>query len=306
MDYQRCCVVRECAGLVQLSNVEVADMLDEIGRLLRLRGASPFRVAAYHRAARFVRTAGRPLAELFEREGIRGLRLLPGIGRSLSRKIGEMFRRGRSRSLERLRRQGAGDLLTTLPAVGAKLASRIRSTLGDGSLEEVFAAAQDGRLRRIEGLGRKRVQAIRESLAMRLDKPPPARLHAPSPHEPPVADLLAIDRDYRRQARAGTLLRVVPKRFNPAGVAWLPVLRTVRNGRHYGAQFANTANSHELGRTRDWVVIYCEDKRAFGRWTVVRSTHGPLRGKRVVRGRERECQQYYDQTSLVQLSLPAT
>ena len=47
--------------------------------------------------------------------------------------------------------------------------------------------------------------------------------------------------------------------------------------------------AHELGRTRDWVVIYYydEDHRE-GQNTVVTETHGPRRGERVVRGRERE------------------
>ena len=53
--------------------------------------------------------------------------------------------------------------------------------------------------------------------------------------------------------------------------------------------FSNTARAHELGRTRDWVVIYFYDgDHHEGQCTVVTETHGPLAGKRVVRGREAE------------------
>lgn len=49
-----------------------------------------------------------------------------------------------------------------------------------------------------------------------------------------------------------------------------------------------------LGRTHDWVVLYCRDgdgpKR---RYPVVTEFREPLRGKRVVRGRERECAAHY-------------
>jgi hypothetical protein len=298
---------REGSTLFCLSNSEVAKLLDEIGKLLRLRGASPFRVAAYHKAAATVRAAKEPLAGVFEREGFRGLEQLPRVGESLAKKIGEMFRLGKSRSLERLRRkQAAGDLLITLPSIGPRLADRIRGTLGGDSLEEVFVAAHDGRLRRIAGLGRKRVQAIRDSLAARLDAPGPPRRRVPTIAEPAVADLLDIDREYRAQASQGQLLTVVPKRFNPTAAAWLPILRTTRHGRHFSAHYANTANSHRFGHLRDWVVIFCEDKETFGHWTVVTATHGALRAKRVVRGRERECQEHYRQGGLVQLSLPVT
>ena len=45
------------------------------------------------------------------------------------------------------------------------------------------------------------------------------------------------------------------------------------------------ARAHELGTTRDWVVIYRDDRDGGGQWTVVTSNQGTLKGKRVVRGR---------------------
>ena len=87
---------------------------------------------------------------------------------------------------------------------------------------------------------------------------------------------------------------IAPRRFNPNGEAWLPILHTERDGWHFTALFSNTARAHELGRAQDWVVIYFAkaDGREHTR-TVVTETHGPLDGKRVVRGREAECRTYY-------------
>ncbi len=300
-------MARHPATIVDVSNLEVANVLLEIARLLRLRGASPFRVGAYRRAAAFIRAAKEPLAEVFRRDGNRGLEQLPGIGTSLARKIAELLRRGESRALERLRhRHETGDLLTTLPTIGPRLASRIRGTLGVHSLEELLAAAHDGRLRRIDGLGRKRLQAIRDSLALRLDAAGSRPARVPTSNDTTVAELLDIDREYRERAAERRLPTVVPKRFNPTGAAWLPILRTTRHGRRFRAHFANTARSHELGHARDWVVIFCEEKKAFGQWTVITASRGPLCDKRIVRGREAECRQHYSQAPLVQLSLPTT
>ena len=111
--------------------------------------------------------------------------------------------------------------------------------------------------------------------------------------QPPVAELLDVDREYRELAEAGKLPRIAPRRFNPTGEAWLPVLHAHRESRHYTALYSNTARAHELGTTRDWVVIYRDDHGGVGQWTAVTARLGPLRGRRIIRGRERECAVHY-------------
>ena len=59
------------------------------------------------------------------------------------------------------------------------------------------------------------------------------------------------------------------------------------------ASTESTPTAHELGRTRAWVVLYVDGSSAERRYTVVTAWVGVLRGKRVVRGRERECLEYY-------------
>ena len=71
------------------------------------------------------------------------------------------------------------------------------------------------------------------------------------------------------------------------------MLNAERDGKHYSLLFSNTARAHELGTTHDWVVIYRDDRDGGGQWTVVTVSQGPLKGKRIVRGRERECEAYY-------------
>ena len=287
-----------------LTNRELAEVLDEIAQRLRRQAANPFRVAAYRAAAETVRSWREPLVEVYRRHQITGLERLPGVGKSIARKLAELIRRGRLRSLENLRRkQAADDTLTSLPMIGPLLAARIRNKLGIETLEEVYAAAYDGRLRRIAGVGRKRVQAIRECLALRLDRQTPTWRQIVPSDEPSVSTLLEIDRIYRERAALGRLVTVAPRKFNPTGAAWLPILRITRHGHRYCAAFANTARSHRLGHEHDWVVIYRETKADFGIWTVLTSQYGALRGKRIVRGREAECHSYYDADRRVQLSI---
>lgn len=107
-----------------------------------------------------------------------------------------------------------------------------------------------------------------------------------------MAELLSVDREYRAKASGGQLPRVAPHRFNPHQVAWLPVLHTTREARRYTALFSNTERAHELGRTTDWVILYVHDD-AERQYTVVTARLGPLKGRRVVRGREADCNLHY-------------
>jgi hypothetical protein len=279
-----------------VDNEAVAQRLLEIAGLLEAQEANPFRVQAYRRAAATVRGLDRPVVELLAEPGAVGLDTLPGIGEALARAIEQLARTGVLPLLERLR-GGAGeaDVYMTVPGIGPALATRIRDRLGIESLADLEVAAWDGRLLQVRGMGRVRVRGVRESLAGRFRRRPvgqePARRGA-QPGDPPVGELLDVDIEYRRRARSRTLPRIAPRRFNPSHRAWLPVLHTIRQGRHYTALFSNTARAHELGTTHDWVVIYRDD-HGDGQWTIVTARLGPLRSRRIVRGREKECQQHY-------------
>jgi hypothetical protein len=102
-----------------------------------------------------------------------------------------------------------------------------------------------------------------------------------------------VDTEYRRRAIAGELPKLAPRRFNPKNEAWLPVMRTERAGWSMTVLFSNTAHAHELGKTHDWVVIYYQKGGGEAQCTVVTEFRGPAKGKRVIRGRERECLDFY-------------
>lgn len=274
------------------ANHEIANRFDEVASLLEEQGGAPFRTAAYRRGAATVRSQRRPVSQILEEGGLRGLEALPAIGEGLARAIESMVRTGRLPVLDRLR--GESDpvaLLSTVPGVGEILAERVHDTLGVETLEDLEAAAHDGRLERVPGFGERRIAGIRDALAGRL-----ARVRPPVPEAapPPVVELLSVDAEYRRRGAAGALPMIAPRRFNPTGARWPPVLHTARGDQQYTALFSNTARAHQLDRTRDWVVIYHDGAGREGQCTVVTARTGSLRGKRVVRGRERECQAHYE------------
>ena len=272
-------------------NALCAERLREAARLLEAQGANPFRVSAYRRAADTLRDLHEDLASLIDRKGMPGLEALPGIGHGIASALLEMTRTGRWIQLERLR--GGADpipLLTTVPGLGHRLAERIHDELHVDTLEGLELAAHDGRLATVTGVGPRRTAAIRASLQAMLARGRPRRAGpastgAAAQHGPSIDMLLDVDREYRERAAAGSLPTIAPRRFNPSGGAWLPVLHTERDGWHFTALYSNTALAHQLHRTRDWVVLYFyDDQHVEGQHTVVTETHGALSGKRVVRG----------------------
>ncbi len=275
-------------------NSSIATRLEEVAQILEEQRANIFRVGAYRRAAAMLRGLERPIDDIVRTEGLEGLQRLPGIGETLARFIHQLVTTGRLPMLDRLR--GDSDpmaLLRTVPGIGKVMAERVYDELGVETLEELEIAAHDGRLERVLGLGEKRLAGIRDSLATRLGRVRTACGLTPARNQPPVSEILDVDREYRRKSRQGLLTTIAPRRFNPRHEKWLPILHTSRGERHYTALFSNTPRAHQLNKTSDWVVIYYDGRGGERQCTAITSAYDPLAGKRIIRGREPECLEYY-------------
>lgn len=299
--------------MTQTSNEQIADMLTETADLLERKGTNPFRVRSYRQAAETIRAEDRPLAEILDEQGLDGLKDLPHIGEKLAGSIRDITETGRSSLLERLQSETAPEeLLAGVPGIGKTLAGRIHDELDVETLEELEEAAHDGRLESIEGVGAEKADGIRDALAGMLSRSARRRARQRSGRKddsggdkdsaeageeprPSVEALLDVDAEYRQKAEAGELRQIAPKRFNPEGKAWLPILHTQRDGWDFTALFSNTAKAHELDKTDDWVVMYYERDGQESQNTIITAGSGPLKGKRIVRGREAECRRYYSE-----------
>jgi hypothetical protein len=114
------------------------------------------------------------------------------------------------------------------------------------------------------------------------------------PIELSVGVILDIDAEYRKKAAGGKLKRIAPRLLNPEKKAWLPIMVTEQKGYKFTVMFSNTETAHKLGKTDDWVVVYFEKGKGENQCTVVTESRGALKGKRVIRGREKECGEYYE------------
>lgn len=277
-----------------LFNEAAAERLREAATLLAHQDDNPYRVAAYRRAADAIAALNTDLHDLLEAGGIKALVAIPGVGERIAGGLAELARTGRWTYLEQLRGSAEPrDVFCTIPGVGPTLAKRLHEMLHVETLEQLEAALHEKDGKAVAGIGPRRLAILRAALGQMLARIRTVRT-APV-DEPPVDILLDVDREYRSKVQANQLRKIAPKRFNPKGEAWLPILHTDRAKWHFTALFSNTARAHELGKAQDWVVLYFHsDSGGEAQRTIVTETRGVLAGQRVVRGRERECFSVYE------------
>ena len=155
-------------------NADVADALDELADVSEILGEQGFRVLAYRRAATRIRETGASVAEL----ALQGsAKELPGIGATIEAKIVEMTETGSMSALEKRRAEVPAEVrqVLRLPGLGPKTAARIWRELAVTTLDELRQAAEQQRVRGLQGLGAKSEERILEALAKGFGPEPERR-----------------------------------------------------------------------------------------------------------------------------------
>lgn len=150
----------------------VVAILDEMGTLLELRGANPFKARAFGNAARAVEGVTRDLGDLVANGE---LQTVKGIGASIAAIITELVTTGSAAEYRELREAVPAGLLDMLriQGLGPKKVKAIHDTLGIDTLPDLEAAARGHRLASLPGFGEKTEENILkgiEALRVRGDK----------------------------------------------------------------------------------------------------------------------------------------
>ena len=147
-----------------VQNTDVAKIFNQVADLLEIQGANVFRVRAYRNGARTVASLGQNVSEMTY--DIKNLTELAGIGKDLAGKIKEIVETGTLTQLEELEKQIPLDLgkLMKIQNLGPKRAKALYQKLDIRDLESLKEAAEKGKIRELEGFGKKTEQSIREEL----------------------------------------------------------------------------------------------------------------------------------------------
>lgn len=142
----------------------VAQVLEEIGTLLELKGENVFKTRAYHNAARLIQSLDADFDALVREDRLTSIK---GIGAALADKITELATTGRLGYYEELKEEfpaGFMDLLR-VPGLGPKKARVLFEELKIASIDELEQAARADRLSGLAGFGAKSQEKILEGIA---------------------------------------------------------------------------------------------------------------------------------------------
>jgi DNA polymerase (family X) len=144
-------------------NAEIAAALRELGILYELDGADRFRVLAYREAARTARDSPVSIEQLAKEDR---LTELPNFGKTLAEKVVTLIETGSIPSADKLKAKFPASLVdvTRVPGLGAKTARRLYDELGVEDLNGLKAAAEQGQIRELKGLGPKVEENVLASL----------------------------------------------------------------------------------------------------------------------------------------------
>jgi DNA polymerase (family 10) len=148
-----------------VDNRQVAQVLAEIADLLEIKGENAFKVRAYRTAAETIAPWPQAVARLDDQ----GLRAIPGIGKDLAARVKELATTGTSLYHQELVAQFPPTILDLLrlQGVGPKTVALLYATLNIRSVDELAAAARDGRLRSLKGMGAKKEAQILKAIEER-------------------------------------------------------------------------------------------------------------------------------------------
>src|SRR5579863_4474365 len=136
-----------------VQNAEIAALFDQAAELLEIQGESPFRARAYRRAARVIDSLPQSVGAMLAGGG--DLSELPGIGKDLAGKIGDIISTGHFELLDALKKELPGDLgdMAALPGLGPKRVKLLYDKLNVRTLDDLRRVLKSGRLAELKGFG---------------------------------------------------------------------------------------------------------------------------------------------------------
>ena len=147
-----------------IHNNDIVDNFNKVADLLEIRGANPFRVRAYRNAARTIGSLAISVADLIAED--KPLTDFSGIGKDLAEKIRELVETGKLSQLKELEKDLPSGLLDLLriSGLGPKKVKALYEALDIGDIPSLKKAAQDRKIRNLEGFGAKTETSILEEI----------------------------------------------------------------------------------------------------------------------------------------------
>jgi DNA polymerase (family 10) len=209
-----------------LTNGDLGRVFHEIGDILEVQGEIAFKTIAYHRAADAIARSPVDLVAAY-RSG--SPPKVAGVGAAIGDKITELVTTGRMAFLDRLRAEVPASLvdLLRIPGLGPKTVRQLHEDLGIATMDQLKAAAEEGRVRTVRGLSERTEKLILEGIERLETQPQRLLIHRAEEHVHALIEVLEAvpgvisvepAGSYRRQKETIGDLDLLAETTDPAGL----------------------------------------------------------------------------------------
>jgi DNA polymerase (family X) len=190
-----------------MDNVEIARALGEVADVLEIQGANSFRIRAYRNAVRTIEVqtesleswlaAGRPLTEL------------AGIGKEMAAHVRELLETGTFAYRDQLLAEIPRSVLELLqlPGIGPGKVRRLWEELKIAEIDQLEAAAKEGRVAQMRGFGPTTEERILGAIRSYRERSNRLLWSEAERHLEPLLDYLRADPQLVRLEAAGSFRR---------------------------------------------------------------------------------------------------
>jgi len=146
-------------------NNEIGTIFREVADILEIKGANPFRIRAYQRAAQNIEGLSGDLEAYIKEDRLSDI---PGIGKDLSEKIKEFYHTGKIKFYQDLKKSLPRGLLELLniPSVGPKTTGLLYKKLKIKSIAGLQKAIRTHKLEGIFGIKEKTIENIAKGIEL--------------------------------------------------------------------------------------------------------------------------------------------
>ncbi len=190
-----------------IHNTEIAEMFGRLAELLEIKGANPFRIRAYRKAAQTIEGLPHSVTSMLAESA--DLSELPGIGKDLAGKIQEIVETGHLALLDQVSSQLPGQLaeLAKIPSLGPKRVKMLYEKLGIKDLKGLARAARAGNIRQLHGFGTKTEENILAQTDRLISGEKRMKLNTAEQFAEPIIDFLKGIKGVKEAILAGSYRR---------------------------------------------------------------------------------------------------
>ena len=182
-------------------------MFSRLAELLEIKGANPFRIRAYRKAAQTIESLPHSVNSMLEEEA--DLSELPGIGKDLATKIQEIVETGHLTLLDQVSSQLPGQLaeLAKIPGLGPKRVKMLYEKLGIKDLKGLVRATRSGNIRKLQGFGKKTEENILAEMDRHSSSEKRIKLNTAEEFAEPILEYLKHGKGVKDAIVAGSYRR---------------------------------------------------------------------------------------------------